>query len=223
MIPMRLHCGDAAVHRDDRPGQIGPRPRGQVDGGARHVVGSADALERRVGRDLLTEGVERGRHHLGLERPGRDGVDGDGGSQALGQVAGELVHGRLARRVRVRLEQGHRDPVDGPDVDDPGRLVGGAGRLEERHQELGQVEDALDVQRQHLFEGGLVELGQRGAPGGAGVVDQDVQALDPRGHLVGQAAAPASVDRSAGMPMQVPLAESSAATSAQASALRDEM
>ena len=34
---------------------------------------------------------------------------------------------------------------------------------------------------------------------------------------------PASVDRSAGMPTQVPLAESSAATSAQASALREEM
>ena len=77
----------------------------------------------RVGGDLCPEGLERGRHHLGLEGPRRDGVDGDRRGQALGQVPGQLVHGRLRRRVRVRLEHRHVDPVDGPDVDDAGRLL----------------------------------------------------------------------------------------------------
>ena len=51
------------------------------------------------------------------------------------------------------------------------------------------MEDALDVEGQHLLEGGLVEVGQGGAPGGAGVVDQDVEVVDPGGHLLGQQAA----------------------------------
>ena len=64
--------GDASVDRDDGAGEIGPGPRGQEDGGARHVVGPADALERRAGGDLLTEGVQGGGHHFGSRTvPGR--------------------------------------------------------------------------------------------------------------------------------------------------------
>ena len=63
------------------------------------------------------------------------------------------------------------------------------GLLQERDEELGQVEDALDVEGEHPLEGRLVEVGQRRAPGGAGVVDQDVERVHARRHLVGQAAA----------------------------------
>ena len=80
-------------------------------------------LSGALGRDLLAEGLEGGGHHLGLEGPRGDGVDRDERGQALGQVPGQLVHGGLGGRVGVRLEDGHPDPVDGADVDDPGRLV----------------------------------------------------------------------------------------------------
>ena len=153
--------------------------------------------------DLLAEGLQRGRHHFGLEGPRRDGVDRDGGGESFGQVTGELVHGGLGRRVRVGLERRYLEAVDRPDVDDPGRRVDGP-RLAAADQELGQMEDALDVEREHLFERGLVEVLQRGAPGGACVVDQYVEGVLARRHLVGQAPASASVERSAGIPMQVP-------------------
>src|ERR1700689_2553771 len=73
--------GDAAVDGDDRAGEVRTRPRRQEDGGTGHVVGATDALEGRAGGDLLAEGLERRRHHLGLEGTGRDGVDRDGWSQ----------------------------------------------------------------------------------------------------------------------------------------------
>ena len=97
--------------------------------------------------------------------------------QPLGQVTRQLVHRRLRRGVGVRLERRHPYAVDRPDVDDPCRLVHRARLLEQRHQELGQVEDALDVEGEHALEGRLVELGQRRAPGGAGVVDEDVEGV----------------------------------------------
>ncbi len=140
-------------------------------------------------RDLVAEGLERGRHHLGLERPGCDGVDRDAGREALGQVAGELMHGRLGGRVGVGLERRHLDPVDGADVDHPGRRLLAACLLEQREHELRHVEDALHVEAEHPLEGGLVVVGQGGAPGGTRVVDQDVELVDPRRHLLAQAAA----------------------------------
>ena len=155
------------------------------------AMSSGRPMRRRgaLGGDLLAEGLQRGRHHLGLEGPRRDGVHRDGRGEALGQVPGQLVHRRLRRRVRVRLERRHLDAVDRPDVDDAGRLLHRPRLLQQRHQEFGQVEDALDVEREHAFEGRLVEVRQRGAPGGAGVVDQDVERVLARRQLVGQAPA----------------------------------
>ena len=94
-------------------------------------------------------------------------------------MPGQLVHRRLRGRVRIRLEGGHLNSVDGPDVDDPGRRLLGPGGFEQRDQELGQVEDTLHIEGQDLFEGGFVEVGQGGAPGGPGVIDQDVERVDP--------------------------------------------
>src|SRR5579859_1707341 len=68
---------DAAVHRDHRAGHVGTRPRGEVDGDPGHVVRTADPLERRRLRYLLAERLQRRGHHLGLERPRGDRVDGD--------------------------------------------------------------------------------------------------------------------------------------------------
>ena len=66
------------------------------------------------------------------------------------------------------------------------------------------MEDALDVEGEHTFECGLVVLDQRGAPGGARVVHQDVERVLPRRHLVRQPAALGLFDRSAGMPTHCP-------------------
>lgn len=65
-------------------------------------------------------------------------------------------------------------------------------------------------------------LGEGNAPGGAGVVDQDVEVVVIGGDGIGQVARPSSVERSAGMAVQVPCSESSAAVASQASALRDD-
>ena len=68
-------------------------------------------------------------------------------------------------------------------------LSGVADRLEQGAQELGQVKDGLDVECEHSLEGRLVVLVHRGAPGGPGVVHEDVEVGFARRHLVRQAAA----------------------------------
>ncbi len=100
------------------------------------------------------------------------------------------MHRGLRGRVRIGLERRHADPVDGADVDHPGRVLLGSRLAKQGHQELGQVEDALHVEGEHALERGLVELLEGRAPGGAGVVDQDVEGADPTRQLLGQTAAP---------------------------------
>ena len=52
------------------------------------------------------------------------------------------------------------------------------------------MEDALHVQRQDPVPGGVVEALERGAPGGAGIVDQDVQPVLALGQHLGELPAP---------------------------------
>jgi hypothetical protein len=99
------------------------------------------------------------------------------------------VQAGLGRAVGVVLERGHAQRVDAAYVDDAGGgpvLVlapggggsrGGGGLLEERSEELGEGEDALEVEGQELGPG-VVRVRVEGlAPGRARVVDQDVEAL----------------------------------------------
>ena len=51
------------------------------------------------------------------------------------------------------------------------------------------MEDALDVEGEDALEGSLVEFGQRRAPGGTRVVDQDVELVHLLRHLPRQPAA----------------------------------
>ena len=53
-------------------------------------------------RICVAEALERHRHHLALEGPGRDRVDGDLGREAPRQVLREVVERRLARSSRRR-------------------------------------------------------------------------------------------------------------------------
>ena len=100
--------------------------------------------------------------------------------EPLGEVAGELVHRGLGRRVRVRLEHRDLDPVDRADVDDPSRVVVGRRRLELRAQEPREVEHALHVEVEDPVPRGVVVVVERRAPRRARVVDEDVRPC-PRG------------------------------------------
>ena len=76
------------------------------------------------------------------------------------------------------------------DVDDAGGDLMGPGRGERRVQEAGEVEHALHIEIQHPIPCGVVELRKRCAPGGAGIVDEDVETAVLSGDdLVGQSAA----------------------------------
>ena len=72
---------------------------------------------------------------------------------------------------------------------DPGRLLRGAGRLEQRQEELGGVKHAFHVHVEHPRPRGGVLLGQRGPPVGARVVHQDVERVPLGGHRLAQAPA----------------------------------
>ncbi len=65
--------------------------------------------------------------------------------------------------------------------------LGAGRRLQQRQEELGGVEDSLDIEVEDPVPRGGVVLGQRGAPGSTGIVDQhvDLPVLDR--HLVGEA------------------------------------
>jgi hypothetical protein len=76
--------------------------------------------------------------------------------------------------------------VDAADVHDARRVVGGGRLLEERQEGPRQEERRLQVQVEHLVPGRLGERGQRFAPGGPGVVDEDVQLVLPLAHRGGQ-------------------------------------
>ena len=142
------------------------------------VVGAADAPERHRLLDRLAALglVEQERHHLALERPRGDRVDGDVlAGEALGEVAREHVHGGLARAVAVVLKRRRAQAVDRADVDHArgsSALGRGAQRPQQRDR---QVKDALDVGVRDLVPAAGGKLLERRAPRGAGVVDEDVE------------------------------------------------
>jgi hypothetical protein len=96
------------------------------------------------------------------------------------QYAAQLVQPGLGARVRKRLERGHPDAVDGPDVDHARRVHAPlvarlGGGLEQRRQQLREGEDAVQVQRQHTRPRAVRVLVVGRAPIAAAVVDQHVQ------------------------------------------------
>lgn len=101
------------------------------------------------------------------------------------------LHHVKPTNLRIR----HRHAIDRADINNGSRMAparfpflvlttfttistGRPGRagLEQRQQELGEGEGALQVQREDAGPLLVGELGQGGAPGGAAVVDKDVQA-----------------------------------------------
>src|SRR6266536_1493102 len=90
---------------------------------------------------------------------------------------GELVHAGLARRVGVGGELRHPQPVDAADIDHSGGIVRGSCRLKQRQERPREAERRLEVEVESPVPGRGRELLQGRAPGGAGVVDQDMDTL----------------------------------------------
>ena len=99
-----------------------------------------------------------------------------------------MVHRRLARGVGVGLEGRDLEAVDRADVDDTCWVAGPGAALEQWEAGARQVEDRLQVERQYLVPRRVGVLGERRAPVGACVVDQDVERRLAPGERVGQAA-----------------------------------
>lgn len=145
-----------------RKGKHSPRPPAKEQARPGDVLGRADPphgvrLGQRVAR-----GVEHGRHHLAGEGPARERVDVDApGPQRDRRRPGQVVQAGLGRAVRVVLERGDAEGVDAADVDHArggARAGGGGGPREERDEELGEGEDALEVEGQE-FRPGVVRVG----------------------------------------------------------------
>src|SRR5215210_504900 len=85
LLSYGLWCGtpgsqarrQAAVHRYHGSGHVRCRPGGQVERHAGHVPLAADPAHGCPLGDLLSLGLEGGRHHARLEGPRGDRVDGD--------------------------------------------------------------------------------------------------------------------------------------------------
>ena len=86
-----------------------------------------------------------------------------------------MVHGGLGGAVGEGVEGRRLQAVDGPDVDHPRRGPLGRRLAQQGQELLGQEEDALDVGVHHLVPAHLGEGLDGRAPGGAGVVHQDVE------------------------------------------------
>lgn len=158
-----------------------------------NVTATSNTAQRDLGVEHVAGGVEDSLHHLGRERPAREHVAGDvAGAQLAGQGSRQVVKPGLAGGVGVVLQGRHAQAIDAADVNHGGRVgalaLGGA--LELREQQLGQGEDALQVEGEDLGPGGVGVLLNVGTPGGAGVVDEDVQTGGlPGGQVGGQALA----------------------------------
>jgi hypothetical protein len=108
------------------------------------------------------------------------------GPELAGEHPGELVQAGLAGRVGVDGKLWYLQAVDAADVDHPGRVVGGSSRLEQRQERPGEIERRLEVEVDDLVPGATGKVRQGRAPGGAGIVDQDVDSILGPADLGGQ-------------------------------------
>ncbi len=132
------------------------------------------------------------REALGADEAGQDHADVDAVRLLLGvEGVGPADQGELAGRVGAGAGAG--DAAGGAgDVDDRARRR----CAEQRQQRLGEPDDRVEVELHVAVDVGVAALGEAAAPGGAGVVDEQVQGAavlglevgaDPlRGVLVGQ-------------------------------------
>lgn len=117
-------------------------------------------------------------HHLAFEGAGGDCVDGDTTTcETYGEDFGEVMHGGFAGAVGKVVYFGDFDTVDAADVNDAGGIVGGGAVFEQGHEHLGKEEDAFHVDVHGTVVAVFGKVVEGFAPGGSGVVDEDIEGV----------------------------------------------
>ena len=113
--------------------------------------------------------------HLGRKSAWRNGRDHNVVlDQVQSHAPGQVDQPGLAGGVGIGLLRIDRHPVDRRDINHLGHMRL-AGFAQQRVQGLGQEKRRLEVQVQHFVPAAFGELFERRTPGGAGVIDQDVE------------------------------------------------
>lgn len=168
---------------------VGTSATGEVDNHAGNVFGSPQPLQRVLCAQLLDAArhVEQPVGHLAGEEAGTDAVDGDVARAKLdGEVAAEVQHGGLARRVAVgALEADGADAQTGHGRrdDDAARVLGRGPRLQQRGEDADGVEDGPDVEVHDLGKGRVRVRVEALAPRRARVGHEDVDLVRVLLHL----------------------------------------
>src|SRR2546422_822360 len=173
-----LPSGDtrASIDCDDLPGDVSRSVGGEQCHDPLEVVPVAEPVQGRVSDDLLAELLQRSPAHLRGEKSRRDGVHRDAVLAPFrGKRARKIDNAPFGRVVAERLQHAYgvaAQPRDRRDVDDSAIAVRDHRALSRR---LGHEEGAGQVQVHELLPRlqGVI-LGRR-APGGARVVDEDIQ------------------------------------------------
>jgi hypothetical protein len=176
-----LSAHPAAVHGENSAGDVIAGRRAEVEGGAGDVFGLAPACGGDALEDLAVAGLV-GPEGLGVgsgEVAGCDGVDLDAfGGPLVGERLGELSDAAFAGGVGGYANAALK-AEEGGDVDDFAAVCAdAAARDHVTGRELGELEDAGEIDLKDLlpiFEG---DLFGSGAEDGSGVVDEDVDAAE---------------------------------------------
>ncbi|KAI9155232.1 Carnosine N-methyltransferase [Paramyrothecium foliicola] len=159
------------------------RAAGKVDDGARNVLGLAEAAHGVRLADLVgaARDLEQAVGHLAGEEARADGVDGDvAGAELDGEVAAQVDDGGLAGRVAVGAlgaEGADAEAGDAGGDDDARGVLRRGGLLEQGREDADGVEDGLYVEVHDLGKGRVRVRVERLAPRGAGVGEEDVDAV----------------------------------------------
>lgn len=143
----------------------------------------AEAAEGVAGTELRSAArqLQEAVGHLAGEEARADGVNGHvAGAELDGEVAAEVNDGSLGGRVAVGtvLADGADAETSNAGGDEDARRVSGGGTLlEHRGESLDGVEDGAHVQVHDLGKGVIRVLVKGGAPGRAGVGEQDVDVI----------------------------------------------
>lgn len=110
-------------------------------------------------------------------------------SKVVGQDPGEMVQTSLRGTVRKGLEGRHTQAVDGADVDDARGRVLASLCFQTRCEELGNCEDAVQVQGKNTGPCGIWVFIEGSAPVGPTVVDEHVKMVLTLPEFFGEALA----------------------------------
>ncbi len=165
-----------AVQRNRRPINKCTSPTCQKQAGPRNILWTPYPPQWNPTHNHIPKILQRRGHHFAFKRSTRQRITRNiPPPQMIRKHPTQLMQPRLTRTVRKRLQRRDLDPVYAPDIDDPRRVVRGRGGFEERGAGLGDSEDPSEVEGEDAGPRRFGEFGVGRPPGGARVVDQDVE------------------------------------------------